>query len=212
MWLGIISFLSGMGMFGLGLYAALHNKDAAGNWTKIGKTATAGIIAICICFLVTAIAVIYALKSWEMDWTIPHAFSVAFALIPLAYVIAVGVSSKGTAANQASRTTYLDTLKTMITASGVAIAVISAGLQPRFNVPVFILQRAVICLIISIVASVATMFLMSYFYDVAGANAVPLGHLGWVLTAGYFALAGFFLGFGYLARIPFYIQPPTNLH
>src|SRR5258708_23366008 len=133
MWLGTISLLVGMGMFGLGLYAALHNKDASGKWTTIGKNATSGIIAICICFLMTAVAVIYSLKSWEMEWAIPHIFSVAFVLIPLAYVIAVGVSSKGTTADRASRTNYLDTLKTMIAASGVAIAVVSVGLQPRFN-------------------------------------------------------------------------------
>lgn len=206
MWLGIISLLLGMGMFGLGLYAALHSKDTSGKWTKIGKIATLGIIAICICFLMTAVAVIYSLNNWEMEWTIPHIFSVAFVLIPLAYVIAVGVTSEGTTADPASRSYYLDALKTMITASGVAIAVVSAGIQPRFNVPVFILRRAVICLIISIVASVATMLLMSYFYDVVGSTkVVPQKYIGWVLSAAYFALVGFFLGFGYLARIPFYL-------
>lgn len=210
----IATLIFGVTMFGFALYASFSvcRDSATKRLTSVGIVTTWGIAVSGFCFVCSAVVAVLHHIGWPIDWcTLPHIASAALVLFPLVYVIAVGASSKGTSADQASRTAYLDALKTMITASGVAIAVVSAGLQPRFSVPVDILKWAVGCLIVSIVASVVTMFILSYFYDVAGASGgatVPFKRLVWALASAYVAITGFLLGFSYLAQIPFHIQPP----
>jgi hypothetical protein len=195
----------------LGLYASFSGcRDSSTKLTKVGWITGLGIVVCGIGFLWSGIYSIYDSKGWNFEWMIPRIVSAALILFPLVYVFAVFAISGGTTADAASRTNYLDALKTMITASGIAIAVVSAGLQPKLNLPVELLQRAVFCLVVSIVMSVVTMFVLSFFYDIAGTYGatVPSKRLILALGSGYFALVGFLLGFAYLARIPFYIQRP----
>jgi hypothetical protein len=206
------TLILGVTLFGFALYASFGvcRDSATKKRTSVGTVTFWGIVVSGFCFVSSAVAAVARYMGWPITWTLSDIATIALVLFPLVYVIAVGAAPTGSSADQASRTAYFDALKTMITASGVAIAVVSAGLQPRFNVPVDILKWAVGCLIVSIVASVVTMFILSYFYDVAGSSggaAVPRKRLVWALASGYVAIAGFLLGFSYLARIPFHIQP-----
>jgi hypothetical protein len=107
-----------------------------------------------------------------------------------------------------SRTNYLDSLKTMVTAAGVAIAIVAAGVQKKFPVEPWILRRAAVSLTMCIGVAVLTMFMMSQAYDKArvAKKTLTWSQLIPLLLLASVALFTFFLGFSYLARLTFHIE------
>jgi hypothetical protein len=145
------------------------------------------------------------------------AVALAFVL-PLLYVIQVGSPAKtGTALrpDERSRANYFDALRTLVTAAGVAIAIVAAGLQQKFVAPTWILKTAAGCLALCVMFSVSTMLVMSRVYEKArtdGRRPATGRELTPVLVLGYGALVTFLLGFIHLALLTFYIgeSPPPS--
>lgn len=112
-------------------------------------------------------------------------------------------------------TIYNDAAKTIITASGIAVAIVAAGIGGRLAAPFWILQRAVVCLIVCILSSVMFMIAMARGWERASSretnqseNPFDQGRLSWlelltILFFGDLALSSFFLGFIYLGRTMF---------
>src|ERR1700686_1887002 len=71
----------------------------------------------------------------------------------------------GSRANEDSRANYLESLKTMVEAAGVSIAVLAALLARGAFPAVWIVARAIISLTFCVVLSVVTMFTLSALYD-----------------------------------------------
>jgi hypothetical protein len=125
-------------------------------------------------------------------------------LLPLAYVIQIGwaaAQAEGAPADERSRTDYLDSLKTVVTAAGVALAVVGVGLQGHLNAPTVILRYGAGCLIACVLFSVAAILEMSRVYEGArlAGGSVLLRQLIIALFLGYAALMTFLVGFSYLA-------------
>jgi hypothetical protein len=129
--------------------------------------------------------------------------------IPLVYIALVGKAAHvGGEVDERSRGNYFEAAKTLVTAAGVAIAIVAAGFQQKFLAPAWILRRATVCLSLCVVLSVMTMLEMSRSYEEARRlkdQPVDWRKLLSILVLGYFALVTFFLGFAYLARLTFYI-------
>ncbi len=139
------------------------------------------------------------------------AFTLLFALL----VIITSASDMGNAINtteaphaDASRSNYLDSLKTMIGASGVTLGIVAAGLQQKIPYAPWVVRRAAVLLTLCMGLSVLTMFLMSQAYDNARTKKRFLNWTEFIplLICVSIALFTFFLGFSYLARLTFYIQ------
>jgi hypothetical protein len=129
--------------------------------------------------------------------------------VPFVYVFLVGKSAyKAKKVDERSRGNYFDAVKTMVTAAGVAIAIVAAGFQQKFSAPVWILRWATVCLSLCVMLSVTTMLEMSRSYEQARQlkdQPVRLRSLISVLVLGYLSLVTFLLGFAYLARLTFYM-------
>jgi hypothetical protein len=124
-------------------------------------------------------------------------------------------SSDTAPGNEQSRTNYLDALKTLTAAAGVAIAIVFTGTTKITSMTwMWIPQRAAILLVLAMILSICTMFALSVFYDEArslvtiiDANpGVKWKKLRFAVFIFYCALASFLMGFAYLARLPFYIR------
>jgi hypothetical protein len=95
-------------------------------------------------------------SSGFFEWTRFSIVVVLDAMFTIGFIVLVLVDSRGYAGKpiaataipsvDQSRTNYLDSLKTMIAASGVAIAIIAAGLQQKIPVEAWIVQRAAVLL------------------------------------------------------------------
>ena len=123
--------------------------------------------------------------------------------VPTVYVFLVARAAhtgEGVAFSEASRTRYFEAVKTLVTAAGVAIAIVAAGLRQTSSAPTGILRFAALSLAFCVVFSACTMLEMSRVY--AGAPTAPLNlkKLSSVLVLGYLALVTFLLGFVFLAR------------
>jgi hypothetical protein len=136
-------------------------------------------------------------------------FVVVILVMPFIYVFLVGKTAyTGGEVDERSRENYFETVKTLVTAAGIAIAVIAAGFQQKFSAPVWILQRATISLSLCVMLSVTTMLEMSRSYEEARKDPkqpVSLRKLLSVLVLGYLALVTFLLGFAYLTRLTLYM-------
>src|SRR6266478_3453532 len=130
-------------------------------------------------------------------------------LVPLVYVLLVGASAiKEKKVDELSRGNYFDVVKSMVTAAGVAIAIIAAGFQQKFPAPVWILRRATASLSLCVMFSVTTMLEMSRSYEQARhekTEPVRLRSIIILLMLAYSSLVTFLLGFAYLARLTFYM-------
>lgn len=130
-------------------------------------------------------------------------------LVPMVYVFLVGRAAyKGREVDERSRDNYFESVRTMVTAAGVAIAIVAAGFQQKIVGPIWIAKKATVALGLSVVFSVTTMLEMSRSYEEARASRripVKWTKLIPILVLGYFALASFFLGFAYLVRLIFYM-------
>jgi hypothetical protein len=126
---------------------------------------------------------------------------------------------------QYGRDMYADVMKTLITASGVAVALIVTALSGHNSSVTHSARLAVVTLTVSIVASMMTTFLLCRFYekansrarDVAGKSGMSPENPRWpsdqgqlkphelalILFPAYFALAGFLLGFLSLTKMAF---------
>jgi hypothetical protein len=115
----------------------------------------------------------------------------------------------GSTANEDSRANYLESLKTMVEAAGVSIAVLAALLAREHFSAVWIVGRAIVSLTICVVLSVAAMFTLSALYDKSRSvgldQTVPMKFLWLPLTLACGALFTFLLGFAYLARLTGYL-------
>jgi hypothetical protein len=125
-------------------------------------------------------------------------------------------SSDTTPGNEQSRTNYLDALKTLTAAAGVAIAIVFTGTPKITSMAwMWIPQRAAILLALAMILLICTMFALSVFYDETR-GVVNSGHpnpdpvkwkkLRFAVFIFYCALASFLMGFAYLARLPYYIR------
>ena len=120
-----------------------------------------------------------------------------------------------------SRDMYVDGVKTMITASGVAVALLAssaAGPARTSNgLIAFSANVAVICLISCVCSSLMVIFALLRGYESARSRMleqVPDGtaqqvdltntELLWILIPAFFGLTGFLWGFIFLARIAFH--------
>ncbi len=130
-------------------------------------------------------------------------------LVPLVYVLLVGASAiKEKKVDELSRGNYFDVVKSMVTAAGVAIAIIAAGFQQKFPAPVWILRWATASLSLCVMFSVTTMLEMSRSYEQARhekTEPVRLRSIIILLMLAYSSLVTFLLGFAYLARLTFYM-------
>ena len=130
-------------------------------------------------------------------------------LVPFVYVFLVGASAfKAKKVDELSRGNYFDAVKTMVTAAGVAIAIVAAGFQQKFSAPVWILRWATVCLSLCVMFSVTTMLEMSRSYEQARRQRdqpVRVRNFISVLVLGYLSLVSFLLGFAYLARLTLYM-------
>jgi hypothetical protein len=102
-----------------------------------------------------------------------------------------------------SRNHYLDSIKTLVTAAGIAIAILAAVVKENSTVDQTLVRRAAFGLCVAIVASVAGMFAMSHAYDRAGEN--PAGKRATIINAIVVgvALVGFLVGFAHLTKIAY---------
>lgn len=114
---------------------------------------------------------------------------------------------------------YVDTAKTFLTASGVAVAIVVASLGGKFSPPMWIVQRAVAGLVACVVFSPVSVLVLYRCFERAAARyrddgeepheieqgKLTKGELAIILMFGYVAVEGFVLGFLYLARIPFWL-------
>jgi hypothetical protein len=111
----------------------------------------------------------------------------------------------GSKANEDSRANYLESLKTMVEAAGVSIAVLAALLAREHFPAVWIVGRAIVSLTFCVVLSVAAMFTLSALYDRTRSlnpdSAVPMRFLWLPMLLACSALFTFLLGFAYLARL-----------
>lgn len=108
---------------------------------------------------------------------------------------------------------YIEAAKTLLTSSGIAVAIAVAGLRGNFSPPVWMLRRSIVSLISCILCSVAFIVVLGRSWERASARDegdTEQGILNWfeltiALVLADAALSSFFLGFLYLARIVYWI-------
>jgi hypothetical protein len=108
---------------------------------------------------------------------------------------------------------YTEAAKTLLTSSGIAVAIVVAGLGGKVVLPMWMLRRSIDSLIACILCSVAFIVVLSRWWEVAASRErgdLERGRLTWfelslVLVFADVALSAFFLGFLYLARIVYWI-------
>ena len=130
-------------------------------------------------------------------------------VLPGLYIVLIAVSAHGgqnAPVAHITRQNYFESFKTIVVASGIAVAVIAAGLQQRVSVPVSMLREAAGYLIVCIVLSVATMLEMSRVYEQSPQTPVRARSLIFAFPLAYFALVTFLLGFSHLAQTVFSIE------
>lgn len=140
---------------------------------------------------------------WNLVWVVILVLCLVYHLLVLREN-----GKHGATPNEESRANYLDSLKTMVEAAGVSVAVLAALLAREHFSASWIVGRAIMCLTICVVLSVTTMFTLSMLYDKArsAANkAVPVTWLWPALLFACRALFTFLLGFAYLARLTYYL-------
>ena len=109
---------------------------------------------------------------------------------------------------------YTEAAKTLLTSSGIAVAIAVAALHGgNFSPPLWMLKRSIIYLISCILSSVAFIVVFARWWERAASRQggnIDEGQLNWLeLTATLLladaALSSFFLGFLYLARTVYWI-------
>jgi hypothetical protein len=107
---------------------------------------------------------------------------------------------------------YVDVGKTLITASGIAVAIIVSGLAGKISLPAWMLRRSVVALIICIVFSILTILALTRSYERARSRSGEHSEgtltdfeLLIILLLADVGLTAFLWGFLYLGRIVFYI-------
>ena len=130
-------------------------------------------------------------------------------VIPFAYMFLIGKTAYVVGeVDERTRENYFDVVRNMVTAAGVAIAIVAAGFQQKIAAPVWVLRRATVYLSLCVMLSVTTMLEMSRSYEEARRSKegkVRPEKLIPVLALGYVALVTFLLGFAYLARLTYYV-------
>lgn len=108
---------------------------------------------------------------------------------------------------------YTEAAKTLLTSSGIAVAIVVAGLGGKVVLPMWMLRRSIVSLIACILCSVAFIVVLSRWWEVAASREgrdQEQGRLTWfelalALAFADAAISAFFLGFLYLARIVYWI-------
>jgi hypothetical protein len=141
-------------------------------------------------------------------WTFVRITILALCLLYAFFVWLVD-RQPGSKANEDSRANYLESLKTMVEAAGVSIAVLAALLAREHFPAAWIVGHAIVSLTFCVVLSVVAMFTLSALYDRTRTkdpdSAVPMRFLWLPLLLGCSALFTFLLGFAYLARLTGYL-------
>jgi hypothetical protein len=118
---------------------------------------------------------------------------------------------------ESSRAMYVDVAKTLITASGIAVALVASDLSRATDSIAKLSARvAVICLIVCIVASLTTILALSRGHERARSRNIEAGkgdHEGQlldlellsILIPGAIGLSTFLVGLLFLGRITFHI-------
>ncbi len=112
-----------------------------------------------------------------------------------------------------SLSVYTDAAKTLITSSGIAVAIVVAGLRGDFKPPTWMLKTAIVLLITCILSAVAFMVVLARAWEAASSSPEgdgSQGKLSWpilivILIFADVALTSFLLGFIYLGRTVFWI-------
>lgn len=125
-----------------------------------------------------------------------------------------------------SRTMYVDAAKTLITASGIAVALVASSAvsfeRATNEIVKFSTKTAVVCLIAAVCLSVLLILLLLRFSEIAASRyldderkagrqvTVQQGKLNdsellLILTSAWAALSFFLVGFAFLGRIVFHI-------
>jgi hypothetical protein len=139
------------------------------------------------------------------------------ALIPLAFMVSFWYEHVHKGWNWITvegRKMYTDAVTTLITASGIAVAVVVSRLDSKNSTVLQTTKEAVFCLIICVVFSMITILSLSRGFERAqsrhmeGNNPAGQGQLTrvellFILVPGFFALSGFLEGFLLLGRIAF---------
>jgi len=141
-----------------------------------------------------------------------HFFIILAWLLPAIYLVFVlRFSPESAEPNETARTRYVDAVKTLITASGLTIAIVVAtSLKPDHPTPLWIetVRRSVLCFAVCITCSVITLFVLSFLYDRADKREVRSGELFPAVLFAWIALATFFWGFIDLVRLTYLL--PLN--
>jgi hypothetical protein len=121
---------------------------------------------------------------------------------------------------EASRTMYVDVAKTLITASGIAVALVASSSAPPRAVDAIVKTSArvgVIALVLCICSSLMTILALTRGHERARSRNIEAGSGGeegqltgaellFILIPGWVALSSFLLGALFLGRIAFHIM------
>lgn len=142
-------------------------------------------------------------------------------LIPAIFMRSIWNDAKGLGWNwisDTSRAMYVDVAKTLITASGIAVALLassSSSARAADSAAKISAQAGVISLIACICFSLVTMLALTRGYEQAKSRHWESGGTGeqgqltnnellWIVLPGYFALASFIVGLLFLGRVTFH--------
>jgi hypothetical protein len=144
-------------------------------------------------------------------------------VMPLAFIWSIwkeGQSHEWNWINVQSLTMYVDAAKTLITASGIAVALVAASaISPTKNLDRAVISSAkvgVICLILCIFFSFAAILALMRGFERSSSRhrerggsptegQLLLPELSFILIFGYFAIATFVEGLLFLGRIAFHL-------
>jgi len=124
-----------------------------------------------------------------------------------------------------SRTMYVDGAKTLVTASGIAVALLASSSVASARVAsvlvAFSSRVAAVCLIVCVCSSITLIVMLLRFYEMAWSRQgdklraagqqlsekegeLSAFELGLILATSYLALVSFLIGFAFIGRIAFH--------
>jgi hypothetical protein len=117
---------------------------------------------------------------------------------------------------ESSRAMYVDVSKTLITTSGIAVALVSSDLSHALDpIAKFSARIGVICLIVCITAGLTTILALTRGHERAQSRNIEAGKSGeegqlldfellFILVPGAIALSSFLVGLLFLGRVTFH--------
>lgn len=149
-----------------------------------------------------------------------YIFVIAVIVAPSTFVWSIWRDAKRKNWNwttESSRTMYVDVSKTLITASGIAVALVASDLVRASDLTAKVSARiGVICLILCITAALTTILALTRGYERARSRNIEAGKGGaegqlldfellFILIPGAVALSSFLVGLLFLGRVTFHI-------